>query len=119
MKQEFKESYLGEILSWREAEEKLLPYKSEMSRDAFVSLSVNQILTAFLVIGKVAVLSQDKRDNDLARLAVDEAREQIEHALKTQGAFGALPLGHKIKVALLRLSPELYLKLYGRHKGKG
>ncbi len=119
MKQEFKESYLGEIQSWKEAEEKLMPYKNEMSREAFVNLSVNQILTAFLVIGKVAVLGQDKRDNDLARLAVDEAREQIEHALKTQGTFGALPLGHKIKVALLRLSPEFYLKLYGRHKGKG
>ena len=119
MKQEFKESYLGEIVSWREAEDKLLPYKDEMTRDAFVKLSVNQVMTAFLVIGKVAVLDDDKRDNDLAKLAVDEAKGQIEHALKTQGAFTALPLGHKIKVALLRLSPELYLKLYGRHKGKG
>ena len=117
MKQEFKKSYLGEITSWKEAEDKLLPYRDKMSSDAFVNLAVNQILTAFLVIGKVAVLDDDKRDTDLTKLAVAEAGGQIDHALKTQGAFVALPLGHKIKVMLFRLSPDLYLRLYGRHKG--
>ncbi len=116
MKQEFKESYLGEITCWKEAENKLLEYGGEFSRDAFIRLYVNQILTAFLVIGKVAVLDEDKRDNAPARSAVTRAGEQIRHALKTHGVFGALPLGHKIKVAVWRLSPELYIRLYNRHK---
>ena len=116
MKQEFKESYMGEIAAWKEAEEKLLPYRNEMSRDAFVSLAVSQVLTAFLVIGKVAVLDKDKRDNDPARQAVSEAGDQIRHALKTRGAFGALPFGHKLKVMVFKMNPELYLRLYNRHK---
>ena len=116
MKQEFRESYMGEIVAWREAENKLIPYRNEMTRDAFLSLSVSQVLTAFLVIGKVAVLDAGKRDTELAKRAVSESGEQIRHALKTRGAFGALPFGHKLKVMVFGLSPELYLRLYNRHK---
>ena len=116
MKQEFKESYLGEIVAWREAEEKLAPYHGEMSRYAFADLAVNQIMTAFLVVGKVAVLDDEKRNSDLAKRAIAESREQIEHALKTQGAFAGLPMGHKLKVLLFKINPDLYIKMYHRHK---
>lgn len=116
MKQAFRESYMGEITAWKEAENKLIPYQNEMSGDAFVNLSVSQVLTAFLVIGKVAVLDADKRGSDLARRAVFESGEQIRHALKTRGVFGALPFGHKLKVMVFGMSPELYLRLYNRHK---
>jgi glycosyltransferase involved in cell wall biosynthesis len=116
MKSAFKESYMGELVSWKEAEEKLTPYSMELSRYAFVSLAVNQIMTAFLVVGKVAVLDDSERDSDLARLAISESKDQIEYALKTQGAFAGLPMGHKLKVLLFRISPSLYLKMYHNHK---
>ncbi len=116
MKAAFKESYMGEIVAWKEAEKKLMPYQREMSRYAFVSLAVGQIMTAFLVVGKVAVLDEAERDSDIARLAVSEAREQILHALKTQGAFAGLSTGYKLKVLLFRISPDLYLKMYHSHK---
>ncbi len=132
MKSAFKASYMDELKCWKQAEEKLLPYQDRLSRYAYVSLAVSQIMTAFLVIGKVAVMEAvssagagnaagDKgvtfADEDLKRLAVDAASEQIRHGLKTQGAFAALSAGYKLKVMLFRLSPSLYLKLYGKHKG--
>ncbi|WP_034445557.1 glycosyltransferase family 2 protein [Butyrivibrio sp. AE2032] len=147
MKSAFKASYMDEIRCWKQAEDKLLPYRENLSSFAFVSLAASQIMTAFLVIGKVAVMETsagsalDKElhgtvkgmaetkdllgktamtgaaDSDLAKLAVDEASKQINHALKTHGAFAALSAGYKIKVMVFRLSPSLYLKLYGKHKG--
>ena len=48
---------------------------------------------------------------------MEQSMEQIEHALKVRGSFAALSIGHKIKVMLLKYSPELYLKLYAKHKG--
>ncbi len=116
MNSSFKPSYMDEIAAWRGAEERLDPYRTEISRYAFVSLSVSQIMTALLVVGKVAVLDEDKRNTDVTALAVKKAGEQIRHALKTNGTFAALSTGYKIKVMLFRMSPDLYLKLYNRHK---
>ena len=116
MNSSLKKSYLDQILCWRQTEEKLLAVKENLSPYAFVSVAVSQILTALLVIGKVATQSGE-RDETLDKQAMSESLEQIEHALKVRGAFAALPTGHKIKVMLLRFNPSLYLKLYARHKG--
>ncbi len=115
MNSSFKKSYLDQIICWKKTEEKLLTVKENLSPYAFVSVAVSQILTALLVAGKVAT-QKGKRDNDLDKLAVDEARGQINHALKTKGTFAALSAGHKFKVVLLRTDPDLYLKLYAKHK---
>ena len=116
MKSSFKASYMDEIVCWKKAEEKLLDYQEYLSRYAFVSLAASQIMTAFLVIGKVAVLDETESDKELSNLAVSEAKAQIEHALKTHGAFAGLSFGYKLKVILFRLSPKLYLSMYGKHK---
>ncbi|MBQ7615480.1 MAG: glycosyltransferase family 2 protein [Butyrivibrio sp.] len=116
MKSAFKAGYMDEIKCWKSAEEKLLPYRDSLSRYAYVSLAVSQIMTAFLVIGKVAALEESDRDNDLAKLAVSQASEQIRHGLRTQGAFAGLSFGYKLKVILFKISPSLYLKMYHRHK---
>ncbi len=116
MKSAFKASYMDEIVCWKEAEEKLVPYSQYLSRYAFVSLAVSQIMTSFLVIGKVAVLDEADRDKELTDLAISEAGAQIKRALKVQGAFAGLSFGYKLKVILFRLSPSLYIKAYGRHK---
>ena len=116
MNSSLKKSYLDQILCWRRAEEKLLEVKNYLSPYAFVSVAVSQILTALLVIGKVATQTGD-RDEELDKTAMEQSMEQIEHALKVRGSFAALSMGHKIKVMLLKYSPELYLKLYAKHKG--
>ena len=116
MNSSLKKSYLDQILCWRRAEEKLLSVKNNLSPYAFVSVAVSQILTALLVIGKVATQTGD-RDEELDKKAMRQSMEQIEHALKVRGSFAALPMGHKIKVMLLKYSPDLYLKLYAKHKG--
>ncbi len=112
----FKESYMDQFVCWKMAEKKLLPYKKQVTEYAFVSLSCSQIMTALLVVGKVAVLGKNERDDVLADLAVSEARDQIDHALKTRGAFAGLSFGYKIKVMLFRISPKAYLDLYYKHK---
>jgi glycosyltransferase involved in cell wall biosynthesis len=116
MNSALKESYLDQILCWRRTEEKLLAVKENISPYAFVSVAVSQILTALLVIGKVATQTGE-RDEALDKKAMTESMEQIGHALKVRGAFAALPTGHKIKVMLLKFNPDLYLKMYARHKG--
>ena len=116
MKTAFKESFLDQLTCWKLAEERLISAGKYVSRYAHVSLGVSQILTALLVIGKVAVLDDAERDNDLARLAVDESGKQIRHALKTRGVFAGLSMGHKLKVMIFRLNPKLYLKIYGSYK---
>ena len=116
MNSEFKESYMDQITAWRAAEERLLPHSAEISRYAFVSLSASQIMTALLVAGKIAVLDEDKRDKDITDLAITEVKTVISHALKTKGTFAGLSFGYKLKVILFKLSPDLYLSLYGKHK---
>lgn len=115
MNKPFKQNYLDQIVCWREAEDRLYKVKGNLSPFSFVSVSVSQILTALLVAGKVAVQTGD-RDEGLDNLAISQVKEQINHALKTRGAFAALSMGHKIKVIIFRISPELYLKMYGGFK---
>ena len=117
MNQPFKRNYLDQIVCWRGAEKRLIDVKNNISPFAFVSVCVSQILTALLVAGKVAVQGKEK-DKELDRLAVEQVKEQIEHALKTKGTFAALPLGHKIKVVIFRIDPQFYLKLYGGFKNR-
>ncbi len=116
MNSALKKSYLDQILCWRKAEEKLLFVRNNLSPYAFVSVAVSQILTALLVIGKVATQT-GSRDEELDKEAMRVSMEQIEHALKVRGSFAALSIGHKIKVMLLKYNPNLYLKLYAKHKG--
>ena len=116
MQSAFKESYMDQFVCWKMAEKRILPYKKQVSEYAFVSLSCSQIMTALLVVGKVAVQGKDERDDVLADLAVSEAMDQINHALKTRGAFAGLSFGYKIKVMLFKINPRAYLDLYYKHK---
>ncbi len=116
MKRAFKESYLDEIVCWREAEKKLMAAKGYISEYAFVSVAVSQIMTALLVAGKLAMVEEKDRDDALTELTVMRVGDQIKHALKTRGAFAALSFGYKIKVNVFRLNPYLYLRIYGNYK---
>jgi len=116
MKKAFKESYLDEVVCWREAEEKLLGAREYISKYSFVSVAVSQIMTALLVAGKLARTDEAERDKDIETLVISKAREQVSHALKVRGAFAALEFGYKIKVTIFSFSPKFYLKLYGNYK---
>ncbi len=116
MNSTFRESYTDQFACWKRAFDLLEPYRSEISDRAFVSLAASRIMTSLLVVGKVAVIAPDQRDEEVCKRAVREAGEQISRALKTRGAFGALSAGYKVKVLIFRLSPQLYLRLYNRHK---
>ena len=118
MKTAFKESFLDQLTCWEIAEDKLKEVHEYISVYSFVKVAVSQILTALLVIGKVAVVPDDEKDNDLAREAVKAAGDRIRHALKTRGAFAALSFGHKIKVIVFKISPKLYVKMYARYKDR-
>lgn len=117
MNRAFKESFLDQITCWQMAEERILSVQEYISPYTLVTLSVCQILTAFLVVGKVAVAVEGQVDKDLTARAIDMSRQQINHALKRRGTFASLPFSHKLKVIVFRISPELYLRLYARHKG--
>ena len=116
MKKAFKESYLDEVVCWREAEEKLLGAREYISKYSFVSVAVSQIMTALLVAGKLARTDECERDKDIETLVISKVREQVSHALKVRGAFAALEFGYKIKVTIFRINPKFYLKLYGNYK---
>ena len=116
MKKAFKESYLDEVVCWREAEEKLLGVREYISKYSFVSVAVSQIMTALLVAGKLARTDEAERDKDIETLVISKIREQVSHALKVRGAFAALEFGYKIKVTIFRINPKFYLKLYGNYK---
>ncbi len=115
MNRAFKESYLDQLECWRQAEEMLLEVQEFLSPYALVSVGVSQILTALLVAGKVAVQGAD-RDEKLDKLAITKVKEQINHALKRRGVFAGLSLGHKIKILVFRANPDLYVRLYAKHK---
>ncbi|WP_024867361.1 glycosyltransferase family 2 protein [Butyrivibrio sp. FCS014] len=116
MKSAFKASYMDELKCWSLAGDKMMAARENFSSYAFVTLAVNRIMTAFLVIGKVAVQDEQDRDNDLSALAISKASEQINDALKTHGSFAGLSLGYKLKVILFKISPKLYINSYHRHK---
>ncbi|SEG14740.1 Glycosyl transferase family 2 [Butyrivibrio sp. Su6] len=118
MKKAFKESYLDEVVCWREAEEKLLGAREYISEYSFVSVAVSQIMTALLVAGKLARTDEAERDKDIETLVISKVREQVSHALKVRGAFAALEFGYKIKVTIFRFNPKFYLRLYGNYKSQ-
>jgi len=118
MKTAFKESFLDQLTCWELAEEKLKEVHEYISIYSFIKVAVSQILTALLVIGKVALVPDNEKDKDLAKQAIFTAGDRIKHALKTKGAFAGLSFGHKIKVILFKISPTLYVGLYAKYKDR-
>ena len=108
----YKPSYLDQITCWDRAEEVLEPCKGHISDYVYVRLAEIQIMAALLVAGKIAVSSKVDDYSD----TINIIKRALRHALKRNGAFVALSVGYKIKTILFRLSPSLYLNMYGRWK---
>ncbi len=109
----FKPSYLDQIRCWQEAETLIAPLQRVLSPYTYTDLAVTQIMAAFLVLGKLAAQPAETAGQTEARTLCKSA---IRHALKRNGAFAALDNGYKIKTMIYRISPKLYLKLYGSWK---
>lgn len=108
----YKPSYLDQITCWDRAEEVLEPCKGHISDYVYVRLAEIQIMAALLVAGKIAVSSKVDDYSD----AINIIKRALRHALKRNGAFASLSAGYKIKTIIFRLSPSLYLNMYGRWK---
>lgn len=108
----YKPSYLDQITCWDRAEEVLEPCKGHISDYVYVRLAEIQIMAALLVAGKIAVSSKVDDYSD----AINIIKRALRHALKRNGSFASLSAGYKIKTIIFRLSPSLYLNMYGRWK---
>lgn len=108
----YKPSYLDQITCWDKAEEVLESCKGHISDYVYVRLAQIQIMAALLVAGKIAVSKKDEDYTDV----INTIKRAIRHALKRNGAFASLSAGYKVKTIIFRLSPKLYLNLYGKWK---
>lgn len=108
----YKPSYLDQITCWDRAEEVLEPCKGHINDYVYVRLAEIQIMAALLVAGKIAVSSKDDDHSD----AISTIKRALRHALKRNGAFASLSAGYKIKTIIFRVSPSLYLNMYGKWK---
>ena len=112
MKRRFTPSYMDQILCWQKAKEKLQE-KYPAIEDKLNSILV---VSAMLVVGKLSALSKEELDG--FQKEMDECRSVIqEHGGKWK-VMKMLPSGYALKVMVFKLSPELYMKLYGAWKNK-
>lgn len=72
------------------------------------------IVGIMLTAGKLALLPASARRG--YGEYVETCHENLREAIKTQGAFGRLSLGYRVKAGLFLACPRLYLRLYHWHK---
>ena len=110
MNRKFTLSYMDQILCWKKAKEKLLGIYPKMEN------KINSILvvSTMLVVGKLAALSKE----ELAGFGkeLEECRNVIKEFANKGKVIRLLPSGYGLKVRLFKISPALYLKLYGAWK---
>lgn len=110
MNRKFTLSYMDQILCWRKAKEKLLGIYPKMED------KINSILvvSTMLVVGKLSALSKE----ELAGFGkeLEECRSVIKEFANKKEVFRLLPSGYGLKVRLFKISPALYMKLYGAWK---
>lgn len=110
MKRKFTPSYMDQILCWQKAKEKLL------ERYLFAEDKLNSILvvSTMLVVGKLSALSKEELKG------YQEEGKQCLEIIKKYGSqrnvIKLLPPGYALKVKIYRISPALYIKLYGAWK---
>ena len=112
MKRKFTSSYMDQILCWQRAKEKLL------SQYPAVEDKLNSILlvSTMLVVGKLATLSNQELGQFEEELK--ECASIVEEYSSKKEVLKLLPSGYVLKVIIFRISPMLYMKLYGTWKNK-
>ena len=110
MNRKFTPSYMDQILCWKKAKEKLL------SGYPAVEDKLNSILvvSTMLVVGKLSALSQEELKGYEGE--VKECQEVIKEYGSKAEVVKLLPPGYALKVKIYKISPMLYMKLYGAWK---
>lgn len=110
MNRKFTSSYMDQILCWQKAKEKLVE-KYPAIEDKLNSILV---VSTMLVVGKLSALSQEELDD--FQKEVEECRSMIQEYGGKWKVMKMLPPGYALKVMVFKLSPALYMKLYGAWK---
>lgn len=112
MMKKFTPSYMDQILCWQKAKEKLVNICPETED------KVNSILvvSAMLVAGKMAALS--RAEQKIFTKEFGECRQLIQQYGSRKEVRKLLPSGYAVKVRLFKISPTLYLRLYGLWKNR-
>ena len=110
MNRKFTPSYMDQILCWQKAKEKLL------EQYLFAEDKLNSILvvSTMLVVGKLSALSREELKG--YQQEEKQCREIIKKYGSQRNVIKLLPPGYALKVKIYRISPALYIKLYGAWK---
>lgn len=110
MNRKFTPSYMDQILCWQKAKEKLTEQYPE------VTDKINSILvvSAMLVVGKLSALSKDELSSFEKELK--ECKNVIQKYCDRKQVLNLLPSGYALKVKIFKISPVLYMKMYGAWK---
>lgn len=111
MKQQFRESYMDQILCWKKAEEQV--GKIPELRAKVISILMISIM---LVVGKLAILSPEERAKYAGYIKV--CKEEMKRCKKVRGAYKELSLGYKVKTIVFDMCPEVYIGAYHVFKGR-
>ncbi len=107
---DFTPRYMDQITCWQLAREEIL--RMDVSLDPQVTAL--WIVGIMLTAGKIAMLdAADRRDHEKY---IGICRENLKEAMKISGAYGKLSVGYRVKAAIFRVFPHLYLWLYHFHK---
>lgn len=106
----FTPHYMDQITCWRLAREEIL--RMDVNLDPQVSAL--WIMGIMLTAGKIAMLDAAGRRSHEKYVGI--CRENLEEAMKIPGAYGRLDTGYRVKAAIFRAFPHLYLWLYHFHK---
>lgn len=106
----FTPHYMDQITCWRLAREEII--RMDVNLDPQVSAL--WIMGIMLTAGKIAML--DAAGRRAHEKYVGICRENLKEAMKIPGAYGRLDTGYRVKAAIFRAFPHLYLWLYHFHK---
>lgn len=107
---EFTPRYMDQILCWQLAREEIL----HMDSDLDSQITALWIMGIMLTAGKLAMFPAAKRRD--YKKYIETCRERLKEAMKIPGAYGRLSAGYRLKSAIFRMFPGLYLCLYHFHK---
>ena len=110
IKRAFTPSYMDQITCWQLAREEVLG----MDPGLDVQVCVHYVMAVMLTAGKLAMLPGAVRREYQAYISV--CHERLREVLRTEGVYGRLSAGYRVKAGLFLLWPKLYLALYHLHK---
>lgn len=106
----FTPRYMDQITCWQLAREEILRMDTSLDPQVTALWIMGIMLTA----GKIAMLdATDRRDYEKY---IGICHENLKEAMKISGAYGKLSVGYRVKAAIFRVFPHLYLLLYHFHK---